>query len=210
MSIRLLIAEPQEMVRVGLKHILEDSEVRIVAFAATAAQTIESAKKHRPDLIMIELRFEDMDGLQLVGRMKLELPEQRILIFSAYDNARYIARAAALGVEGYLDKRCTREELLRAIRNTASGGQNWLRYDLRRISVAMSSPPGVETLEASLSQREWEVLKKMIDGATNDDIARDMRVSYETIKEQVQSLLRKIGVEDRTQAAVWAVRNKLI
>ena len=107
-------------------------------------------------------------------------------------------------------KDCTRDELLAALK-TASHGENvWSREKLRSVSGALRTPRLANNLEISLSEREGEVLRQMTRGLTNKQIAQTMAISYETVKEHVQHVLRKIGLTDRTQAAVWAVRNELV
>jgi DNA-binding NarL/FixJ family response regulator len=210
MAIKLVIADEQELARAGLRNLLEGTDIRIVGQAQSGSQIVELAAKYRPQVVLMEVRFSDTDALQVIGRLKSEQPETRVLVFSAFDNPRYIARAAALGADGFVDKVATKRELVKAIRAAADGMPIWSRYDLRRIGAAISSPPGSETFEVSLTPREVDVLKLMVEGATNEQIAEKLRLSYETIKEQVQVMLKKIGVVDRTQAAVWAVRKGIV
>jgi DNA-binding NarL/FixJ family response regulator len=210
MAIKLVIADEQEIARAGLRNLLEGTDIRIVGQAQTGSHIVEMADKHRPQVLLMEVRFSDTDPLQVIGRLKAELPEIRVLVFSALDNPRYIARTAALGADGFVDKTATKGELVKAIRTAASGVPIWTRHDLRRVGAAMASPPGSETFEVSLTPREVDVLKLIVEGATNEQIAEKLRLSYETVKEQVQVMLKKIGVVDRTQAAVWAVRKGIV
>ena len=131
-------------------------------------------------------------------------------MFSAFDNPASVARAIALGACGFLLKSFTREELLDTIRTAASGENVWTREKLRSVSGALRTPRLASNLEVSLSEREGEVLRQMTGGLTNKQIALAMNISYETVKEHVQHVLRKIGLTDRTQAAVWAVRNEIV
>jgi DNA-binding NarL/FixJ family response regulator len=210
MAIRLLIADDQEIVRLGLKNMLEGSDIRIVAQAATGDQVLDLVKKHKPDVILMEARLPGTDGLQVLGRLKLDWADQRVIMFSAHENPRYLARAVALGAEGYLFKNARKDELIKAIRAAAVGEQTWSRSELRRVGAAMASPVASDTVDVSLTKRELEVLRQVATGATNRDIAKHLKISYETIKEHVQHVLRKIGVTDRTQAAVWAVRQRIV
>ena len=130
-------------------------------------------------------------------------------MLSAFDNPAYVARAVALGASGYLLKGCTRDELLTAIRKAATGESIFTREELRRVTGALATPRITGDIEVDLTQREGEVLRQMAYGLTNKVIAEALHISYETVKEHVQHVLRKIGVVDRTQAAVWAVRKGL-
>ena len=149
-------------------------------------------------------------GLALLGRIKLERPEQPVLIFSAFDNPTYVARALALGANGYLSKGISQPKLLDAIRRAAKGEAVWTRDELRRLTGASSTIRSVSEVDVPLTKRENQVLHHLAKGATNKQIANSLDISYETVKEHVQHVLRKIGVTDRTQAAVWAVRNRLM
>ena len=210
MAIKLVIADEQELARAGLRNLLEGTDIRIVGQAQFGSQIVELTAKSRPQVVLMEVRFSDTDALLVIGRLKSEHPDVRVLVFSAFDNPRYIARAAAMGADGFVDKVATKRELVKAIRAAAEGVPIWSRHDLRRVGAAMSSPPGCETFEVSLTPREVDVLKLLVEGATNEQIAEKLRLSYETIKEQVQVMLKKIGVVDRTQAAVWAVRKGVV
>jgi DNA-binding NarL/FixJ family response regulator len=138
------------------------------------------------------------------------LPALPVLMFSAYDNPTYIARAVALGASGYLSKSSSRDEILTAIRAVARGDSIWTREELRRVTGSLVAPRSGPESEVTLTKREGEVLKQLAFGLTNKEIAQTLGISYETVKEHVQHILRKIGVSDRTQAAVWAVRKDLV
>jgi DNA-binding NarL/FixJ family response regulator len=133
-----------------------------------------------------------------------------ILMLSTFDNPTYIARSVALGASGYLLKGCTRDQLIKAIHTAASGESAWTRDELRRVTGALATPRLAADVEVPLTQRESEVLRQLAYGLTNKEIAQALHISYETVKEHVQHILRKIGVSDRTQAAVWAVRKQLV
>ena len=123
---------------------------------------------------------------------------------------RLAARAVALGAAGYVLKDSHRDKLLDSIRGAATGETVWTREELRRVTGALATPRLSAEVEVPLTQRESEVLKQLALGLTNKEIAQALHISYETVKEHVQHILRKIGVTDRTQAAVWAVRKQLV
>jgi DNA-binding NarL/FixJ family response regulator len=146
------------------------------------------------------------DGLTALARLRDELPATPVLMFSAYDNPTYIARAAALGAAGYLLKSASRDEIVAAIRQASAGESLWSREGMRRGGAPSAAPRIAGDLDAALTKREGEVLKQLALGLSNKEIAQALDISYETVKEHVQHILRKLGVADRTQAAVWAVR----
>jgi DNA-binding NarL/FixJ family response regulator len=209
MSIDLLIADDHEVVRTGLKSFFEGTDIRIVAEASNGSTVMKLVQKHRPHVALLDVRMPDGDGLSCLARIKLDLPQLPVIMFSAYDNPTYIARAVALGATGYLSKSASRDAILSAIRGAARGESIWTREELRRVTGALVPRTGPES-EVMLTKREGEVLKQLAFGLTNKEIAQTLGISYETVKEHVQHILRKIGVTDRTQAAVWAVRKDLV
>jgi DNA-binding NarL/FixJ family response regulator len=208
-KIRLLIADDHEVLRAGLKSLLAGTEIKIVAEVATGQAAVKHAVEHEVDLVLLDVRMPDGDGLTALGRIKLAKPDLPILMLSSFDNPMYASRAVALGASGYLLKGCSRDELLNAIRKAAAGENIFTRDELRRMTGALAAPRFVADTEVPLTQREGDVLRQMAKGLTNKQIAETLHISYETVKEHVQHILGKIGVSDRTQAAVWAVRKDL-
>ncbi|OHB77011.1 MAG: DNA-binding response regulator [Planctomycetes bacterium RBG_16_64_10] len=208
--IRLLIADDHEVVRCGLRSLVGGTEIKIVAEAATGTAAVRLAQSQKPDVVLLDIRMPDGDGMTALGRIKLEMPEMPVLMLSTYNNPTYVARAVALGANGFLLKGATRDEILEAIRTVASGQNAWTREELRRVTGALTTPRLNTDVEVPLTQRESEVLRQLAYGLTNKEIAQALHISYETVKEHVQHILRKIGVSDRTQAAVWAVRKGLV
>ena len=210
MGVRLLVADDHEVVRVGLKSLLAGTDIKIIAEAASGEQAVRLALKHKPDVVLMDIRMPNGDGLNALGRIKLDRIEMPILIFSTYDNPTYVARAVALGACGFLLKDVAKDKLIDTIRRAAAGESVWTRDELRRVTGALATPRLAADVEVPLTQRESEVLRQLAFGLTNKEIALALRISYETVKEHVQHILRKIGVSDRTQAAVWAVRKGLV
>jgi DNA-binding NarL/FixJ family response regulator len=210
MSIRILVADDHEIVRVGLKSLLRGTDIKFVGEAATSEAAIRLAQKHSPDLILLDVQMPGNDGLWALAKLKSDRPDLPVLMWSAFDNPTFVARAVALGANGYVLKTATRDELVRAIQTAAAGDTTWTRAELRRVGNALATPRTLAGVEAPLTQRESEVLKELAQGATNKEIARTLGISFETVKEHVGNIFRKIGARDRTQVAIWAVRNNLI
>lgn len=209
MTIKILVADDHEVVRLGLRSLVHDTDIKIVAEAASGEEAIRMAAKHQLDVVVLDIRMPDGDGLNALGRIKLDKPDLPVLILSTYDNPTYIARAVALGAAGFLLKGEGRERIIASIRTAATGETTWTREGLRRVTGALATPRLNADVEVPLTQRESEVLKQLAQGLTNKEIALALQISYETVKEHVQHILRKIGVSDRTQAAVWSVRKGL-
>ena len=210
MTTRILVADDHEVVRYGLRSLLAGTEIEIVAEASSGTEVMQVITEHKLDLVLLDVRMPEPDGLNVLGRLKLDFPDLPVLMLSTYDNPTYIARAVALGAAGYLLKGADRERILDAVRRAAAGESVWTREELRRVTGAMATPRLNANVEVPLTQRESEVLHQLALGLTNKEIATQLHISYETVKEHVQHILRKIGVSDRTQAAVWAVRKELV
>jgi len=210
MATRLLVVDDHPVVQAGVLNLLEGTEFEVVATAGTAAEALTQFSAIAPDLVLMDVRLPDRDGVECIGQLRAAGARCPMLVFSGYDNPTFIARASALGAVGYLSKSATKEQLIAALRTAASGGSCWSREELRRLTGALATPRVEDDLEAPLTKRESEVLKQLAFGLTNKEIAQALGISYETVKEHVQHILRKVGVSDRTQAAVWAVRRGLV
>lgn len=210
MTIRLLVIDDHEVVRCGLRGLMAGTEVQIAAEAASVEEGTAAAEQERFDVVLLDVRLSDGDGLGALGRIKIARPDLPVVMWSAYDNPGYMARAVALGAAGYVLKGAARDVLLDALRKAAQGATVWTRDSLRRVTGSLAAPRPVADFEVPLTQRESEVLVELSRGSTNKEIAKTLKISYETVKEHVQHILRKIGVSDRTQAAVWAVRKGLV
>ena len=200
---KILIVDDHEIVRVGLKHLF--SQWTVVE-AADGDVALKLFTKHKPDVTLLDVRMPN-DGMACLARIKLDHPSAAVLMFSGNDNPTHVARAVALGAQGYLSKTATSKEILAAVKAVANGEELWTREVLRRVSGSLASDGDADV---RLTKREGEVLKQLAFGLTNKEIAKALDISYETVKEHVQHVLRKVGVSDRTQAAVWAVRKELV
>ena len=210
MSIRLLIVDDQELIRRGMESLVAGTEIIVAAGASSGSEALAQADRHPLDVVLLDVRMPDEDGLATLERLKQRHPDLPVLMFSAYEHPTYVGRAVALGASGYLSKAVGRQELMEAIHKAVRGETLWRREDMRRVSGALATPRISAELEVPLTMREKEVLLVLTSGQTNEQIAVTLGISYETVKEHVQHILRKIGVETRTQAAVWAVRKGLV
>jgi DNA-binding NarL/FixJ family response regulator len=210
MTIKILFVDDHEIVRLGLRQMLIGTDIEISDEAATSDEGYGKFIASKFDMVLVDVRLPGGDGLQLLGKIKTHTPTQPVLVFSSYDNPTYVARAVALGANGFLLKTDSQERILDSIRRSAAGESIWSREELRRVTGSLATMRMGSDSEIPLTQREGEVLKQLANGLTNKEIALSLGISYETVKEHVQHILRKIGVSDRTQAAVWAVRKNLV
>ncbi len=210
MSIRLMVIDDHEIIRSGIRKMIAGSEIQFIAESNSAVNVLTGISQYHPDVILLDVRLGDGDGLSALGRIKIERPQIPVLMLSSFDNPTYVARSVALGASGYLLKNAARDTILEAIRKVAVGENAWSREELRRVTGALATPRLAADIEVPLTRRESEVLEQLAHGLTNKEIALALGISYETVKEHVQHILRKVGVNDRTQVAVWAVRNGLV
>lgn len=210
MAIKILVVDDEEVIRVGFRELLAGSDVEIVGDAKNSDEFLEKCRTVPCDVALVDVRMEPVDGLTALQRMQLEGMKIPVIVFSAIDNPNYVARALTLGAAGFMLKSESRERWLEVIRKAAGGESTWSREELRRITGSAAVPRQSTDIDIPLTQREGEVLRLLASGLTNREISQQLEISYETVKEHVQHILRKVGVVDRTQAAVWAVRKKLI
>jgi DNA-binding NarL/FixJ family response regulator len=210
MTVKLLIADDHGIVRTGFATLLQGSDIEIVAEAATGKECLKQAERVNPDVILLDVRMPEGDGLETLEKLRQKVPNSKVVMLSTYDNPTYIARAVTLGAADYVLKGATREAIIDTIVKAAAGESPSHSGELRRIAGTMSTRQVLDDDQVPLTQRETQVLRHVALGLSNKDIGRSLEISVETVKEHVQNILRKIAVSDRTQAAVWAVRKGLV
>ncbi len=210
MSIKMLVADDHEVVRSGVASLLAGTEIKIVAEAKNGAETLKLAAKFKPDVILLDIRMSESDGLDALEKLHKQFPNTKVVILSTYDNPTYVARAHALGASDYVLKGCSKAELVNAITSAVQGHGPIRTGEMRRVAYAMSSAADQKHEDLPITPREMQVLRHIALGLSNKEIARSLEISVETVKEHVQNLLRKLGVSDRTQAAVLAVRKGVV
>ncbi len=214
--IRILLVDDQAIVREGLRAMLSlEPDMAIVGEAAGGREAVTLAARVHPDIVLMDVRMPDMDGLTALEQIKHADPDIAVIMVSLYDDTDYLYRAVSAGAAGYILKEASRSDLVRAVRITAEGGSiispNMLRELLERMSALMTpvACPG-QPIDTDLTPREIEVLRHVAAGKTNQEIADELIVSPTTVKTHVQNILQKLNVSDRTQAAVVGLRYGLI
>ena len=210
MSIRLLVCDDHEVIRTGLTSLLAGTEIEIIGEAANGKEVLKEAQRLKPDVILLDIRMPDGDGLSILEKLRAKVPDSKVVMLSTYDNPTYIARSVALGACDYVLKGSSREAIVATITAAGKGESPSRSGELRRIAAAMKVRQAIDDEDVPLTQRETQVLRHVALGLSNKEIGRSLEISVETVKEHVQNILRKIAVSDRTQAAVWAVRKGLV
>jgi DNA-binding NarL/FixJ family response regulator len=208
-TIHVLVVDDHAIVRQGLASVFKDSAVRIVGEAEDTDEAVRLARKLQPDVVLLDVRLNSVDGLDAIRTIHAVAPNTRVVVLSAFDSNTYIARAISAGAHDYQMKTASRQELIDAVKHAAQGTPPSRSGEFRRMATSMLNKTVPEDIEVPLTPRETQVLRLVALGLSNQEIADPLSISIETVKEHVQNLLRKLSVGDRTQAAVWAIRHGL-
>ena len=209
-KIRILVADDHPVVRDGLLMILgTQDDFEIVAEASNGIQVLTLAKQHEPHIILLDLEMPEMDGLQTLEQLKLECPDCRVLVFTAFDTDERIVGAVKAGAKGYLLKGVPRGELFNAIRVVSSGGSLLQPVVASKLMQHISAQKNAELVE-NLTDREFEVLYLLAKGMTNKEIAVELVITERTVKFHISSILGKLGAGNRTEAVTIAVQRGLV
>lgn len=210
MPVKLLIVDDHEIIRRGLLSLFSgDPGIRVCGEAAGAEEAVRQARMLKPDVVLLDVRLKDEDGLDIIKRLRKVCPGARVVILSAFDNPTYVARAVSAGAHDYLLKSATRAELIASVNGAAAGASPARSGQLKRMASSMAKREPATTGGVQLTPREGQTLRLVAMGLSNQEIADSLEISVETVKEHVQNLLRKLSLNDRTQAAVWALRHGL-
>lgn len=208
MSVSVLLVDDHAIWRGGVRSLLEDTEFEVIGEAGSGREALQLVDELRPQLVLLDIRMAGGDGLDALLAIKALAPSVAVVMLTTYDNPTYLARAVAGGAAGYLLKGIEREELLKALRAVADGEMLLRQEDLKKaLKEVAPEAKGTPDLPYPLSEREMEVLKYVTAGLINREIAGLLFISESTVKTHVEHIIRKLGVSDRVQAAVWAVKN---
>lgn len=202
-TIRLVIADDHPVVREGLAAMCNRRpDLTVVAEAENGEQAVALVLEHRPDVALMDLRMPVLGGVDAIGRIRAEWPEARIVVMTTFDGDEDIYRALQAGARAYLLKDTPREEIVDAIRSVYAGH--------KRIPSEIASKLADRLTAEPLTERELAVLKQIVAGQSNKEIGAALGIAEGTVKVHVNSLLSKLGVEDRTQAVTEALRRGIV
>ena len=184
MAINIMITDDHSMIREGLKNLLElDGDIKVIAEAENGEDCLDKLKTFRPDVLLLDINMPKMNGLEVLKALKDRKSKVKVLVLTAHNETEYLMKAVDIGINGYVLKESESAELKK--------NEDELKID-------------------ALTKREMEVLKEMSVGKFNRDIAKEMKISERTVKNHISSIFKKLEVTDRTQAAVFAIRNNII
>ena len=208
-TIRVVLTDDHPVVRQGIKSLLEKGDgIEVVGEASTGEETIQKVKELNPDVLLLDVELPDIPGPRLALQIQQLQPDLKILVLSAHDDAVYIQGLLELGAAGYLMKEEAPDVILEAVKGVAQGQKGWLS---RRIAARVSSwMEEGDSERGELSLREREVLHAVVNGMTNQAIASDLGISEKTVEKYIRGIFIKLNVSSRVEAAVYAVREKLV
>lgn len=213
-SIRVAIVDDHGIVRQGLRALLTKSDIQVVAEADCGPKAVELAEQYQPDVMLLDIRMKGGDGLQCLPQIQSVSPQTKVIMLTTYANPGYLARSIHDGAVGYLSKDVDPNHVVHAVRAVAMG-EELIDRDLLKMALSSSVDTSVPEPEPSelpieeLSERELDVLRLVAAGLSNAAIAETLTVSVSTVKTHIRHILEKLHVSDRTQAALWAVRNNI-
>ncbi|MGE0756636.1 MAG: response regulator [Pirellulaceae bacterium] len=210
MPIKVLVADDHAMVRSGISTLLKGSGITVVDEAADGEEAVEKTLKLKPDVLLLDIRMPKRDGFSALEKIRKKLPNQRVVMMSAFDNNTYVARSVALGADDYILKDSPREEMVAAIQRVFKDEGLSDSSIMHRVKRVMTRKREDGDDGVPLTNRELQVLRHVALGLSNREIGSSLTISIETVKEHVQNILRKLDVNDRTQAAVWAVKKGIV
>lgn len=207
--IKIIIADDHKLVREGIRQLLElDGEIKVIAEADNGIQCIEKMRIQKPDVLLLDINMPNMNGLEVLQELKEAGINQKILILTIHNEVEYLLKAVEIGVDGYVLKDSNSDVLKKAI-ITIHQGETYIQASLAPyLKMKLNKKEKVKLDD--LTRRETEVLKLVARGLFNKEIADTLSISEKTVKNHVSSIFKKINVSDRTQAAVYAIKNNYI
>ncbi len=213
-SPRVLLVDDHDLFRSGLRTLLEEQGVDIVGEAKTGTEALVAVREVAPDVIVMDLNMPGISGVEAIRQMTMIAPLTRVLVLTISDEDADVMDAILAGACGYLLKDASIHELMAGIRAAAAGeslvSPAIASKVLRRLRATNSSPREAEAIRSELSDREIQVLKLIANGKDNAQIAADLHISPKTVKNHISNILMKLQIENRIQAAVYAVRSGIV
>ena len=210
-KINVMIADDHSLIREGLKQLWEfDGTVKIVGEASNGIECLEKMNVYNPDVLLLDINMPEMNGIEVLKKMKDDNSQVKVLILTVHNEMDYLMKAVDIGVDGYILKDSESAELKKAIR-AVRDGENYIQPSLiPTLNNQLVNRDTDKDKISSLTNRELEVLIQVANGMFNKEIATNLNISERTVKNHISNIFKKIDVSDRTQAAVFAIKNNII
>lgn len=211
MAVSVMITDDHSMIREGLKQLLElEGDFEVIAEACDGVECINKLEAVTPDVLLLDINMPNMNGLEVLQKLKEMKMKIKVLVLTVHNEVEYLLKAVDIGINGYLLKDSESAELKKAILAVVNG-ENYIQPSLIPVLNAKMIDRDSDSVKIeSLTKRELEVLKNLSYGMYNKEIAEKLDISERTVKNHISNIFKKIEVTDRTQAAVFAIRNNLI
>ncbi len=207
--ISVLIADDVAVLRAGLKAVLaEDSGIKVVGEASDGKEALEMCIRLRPDVVLMDMRMPEYDGSYGTRKIKDAVPEVKVLVLTTFDDKETVDRALSAGADGYLLKEMDSSQILNSIRAVAGGISVFCDNVFRSIRKEAAIPQDAGNYD--LTPRETDILRLICDGADNKEIAAKLYLAEGTVRNSISRMLEKLGLKDRTQLAVFAIKNNIV
>lgn len=211
MAVNVLLADDHRMIREGLKQLLEmDPSIEVVGEAGDGYECLNLANKTKPNIVLLDLNLPNLDGIQVLSIMKQQKMICKVIILTIHNEVDYLIKALDNGCDGYVLKDSDFDTLKKAIYSVYSGDTYIEPSLMPLLNASLAERDVLKEKVSDLTKRELEVLKMIASGAFNKEIALTLNISERTVKNHVSNIFKKIGVSDRTQAAVFAIKNNII
>lgn len=210
-AIRVMIADDHSLIREGLRQLLEfDGSIKVVGEASNGVECLDNLEKYDPEVLLLDINMPEKNGIDVLMKMKEDKSPVKVLILTVHNELEYLVNAVDIGVEGYIMKDSDSSELKKAIR-AVRDGENYIQSSLiPALNNRLLNRDEDKDKVASLTNRELEVLMQVANGMFNKEIATNLNISERTVKNHISNIFKKIDVSDRTQAAVFAIKNNII
>lgn len=210
--INVMIAEDHSMIRDGLKQLLElEKDIKVIAMCSNGEMAVVKYREAKPDVVLMDINMPVLNGLEALEQIKAYDNGVKAVMLTIHQDREYLLRALELGALGYILKDAEASALIEAIRSV-NNNQTYIQPVMARelVNEYKRIKSGGDDPKNRLTERETEVLKLLAKGMLNKEIANDLFISEKTVKNHISSIFRKLNVQDRTQAAVYAIKNKIV
>ncbi len=210
-KINVMIADDHSLIREGLKQLLEfDGTIKVLCEASNGVECLDKLHIYHPDVLLLDINMPEMNGIEVLKKMKEDQSQVKVLILTVHNETDYLMKAVDIGVDGYILKDSESQELKKAIK-AVKDGENYIQPSLiPALNNQLVNRDTDKDKISSLTNRELEVLVQVANGMFNKEIATNLNISERTVKNHISNIFKKIDVSDRTQAAVFAIKNNII
>ena len=212
--IKVMIADDHELIREGLSRVLDmENDIEVICKVKSGVEAVESVRKCKPDILLLDINMPEMNGIDTLKKIKSTALKVKIVMLTVYDDIEYVSQCINLGADGYVLKDSDSDTLVKTIRVVYDGGsyiQPTLATQLIKYMTNESKNASDKVLLEALTRREVSVMKEIASGLSNKGISEKLDISEKTVKNHVSSILKKLELQDRTQVAIYSIKNKLV